>query len=256
MKQIRHNVTDATTQTKMSGMPYLTAAKAIGLALLACLAVQSGFAEPTELTALRMQRDKAIAQAQQQAQAKESRINEQYIVSLDTLMSSLTRAGKLDAALAVRDEKTRVNTPPGDGIVRQTTAIAKSLPQTSQNRIVEGEGLRGFRVGATREELVKALGNPDTDSTNQWLKWKKLSVHCLLDDKSGAFELRFDDGFKGETVAGIAIGSTLKKTLAAYGEPTTSEDNGRAKKLSWSSKGILIWLNEDKVSQIVVFPKK
>jgi serine/threonine protein kinase len=128
--------------------------------------------------------------------------------------------------------------------------------ELKQNKIVEGEGWRGFRVGATREALIKELGAPDADAKGKWLKWKKHSVHCVIDDQRGASELRFDDGFTGETTAGIGIGSTLKQALAAYGEPTTSEDKGKAKKLIWTSKGILIWFNEDKVSQIVVFQNK
>lgn len=261
MKKLQHSATPAATQTLMKGVPFLTTGKVIGLALLACLAVQTGSAEPAELTACRTQRDKAIEQVQREAQAKEKRINEQYVLSLDALMSSFTRAGKLDEALAVRDEKNRVNEGLGikgtaeDGLTKET-AIAKTSPHSGRNKIIEGEGWRGFRVGATREALIKELGAPDADSKGQWLKWKKHSVHCIIDDKQGASELRFDDGFTGETTAGIGIGSTLKRTLAAYGEPAISEDKGKAKKLIWSSKGVLIWFNDDKVSQIVVFPKK
>ena len=54
----------------------------------------------------------------------------------------------------------------------------------------------------------------------------------------------------------VGIGFTLIMTLAAYGEPTTQEDKGRAKNMTWTSKGILIWFHEDKVNQIVVFQKK
>ena len=140
-------------------------------------------------------------------------------------------------------------------LVRHMMEASKSSPLPRQNKIVEGEGWRGFRVGTTREELIKALGAPDTDSTSQWLKWKKFSVHCIIDDKHGAAELRFDKGFKGETAAGIEIGSTLRKTLEVYGEPTAQEDRGQGKKLIWSPKGLLIWLSGDKVSQIVVFSK-
>ena len=213
-------------------------------------------------TTLRTQRDKAVEQVQQKAQAEEKRLNEQYLRSLDSLMQSLTRAGNLDAALAVRDEKARVSeaigiptTPEGD-MTKPPSGIAKPPSHPGQNKIVEGEGWRGFRVGATREELIKDLGKPDNDPNDRWLQWKKkYSIHCLIDDGRGAFELRFDNGFKGETTAGIEIGSTLKKALAVYGEPTTQEDRGGAKKLIWSSKGILIWFSGDKVNQIVVFPK-
>jgi hypothetical protein len=219
-------------------------------------------AEPTELTTLRAQRDKAIEQVHQEAQTKEKHLNEQYLRSLDSLLQTLTRTGNLNAALAVRDEKARVAdalgtmTPSDTETTRSAAGLGKPTPHPGQNKIVEGEGWRGFRVGATREELIKELGKPDNDPNDRWLQWKKkYFIHCLIDDSRGAFELRFDKGFKGETIAGIEIGSTLKKALAAYGEPTTQEDRGGAKKLIWSSKGILIWFGGDKVNQIVVFQK-
>jgi hypothetical protein len=121
--------------------------------------------------------------------------------------------------------------------------------------IVEGKGCGGFNLGATREELIKALGQPDSDSDNRWMKWKQSHVHCLIDDARGAFELRFDEGFPGLTAAGIGIGSPLKDALAAYGEPSSQQNVGSAKKLLWVSKGILIWFHEDRAAQIVVFQK-
>ena len=128
-----------------------------------------------------------------------------------------------------------------------------------KNLIVEGEGWRGFRIGAKRGDLIKEFGTPDTDPNGKWLQWKKkYAIHCMLDDVRGATELRFDDGFKGQTVAGLEMGAPLKKALAAYGEPSSQKDNGKnAKELVWASKGILIWFSEDKATQIVVFsPKK
>lgn len=65
-------------------------------------------AEPLELTTLRAQHDKAVGQVQQEAQTKERRLNEQYAQYLDNLMQRLARAGNLDAALAVREEKNRI----------------------------------------------------------------------------------------------------------------------------------------------------
>ena len=121
--------------------------------------------------------------------------------------------------------------------------------------IVEGEGWRGFRIGAKRDALIKELGTPDNDPKGQWLQWKKHSIHCMIDDVRGAFELRFDDDFKGETTAGVGIGASLKEALAAYGNPTTQEDDGSAKKCVWMTRGLLIWFSGDKATQMVVFPK-
>jgi predicted Ser/Thr protein kinase len=121
--------------------------------------------------------------------------------------------------------------------------------------IVEGRGCGGFHVGATRAELIQALGQPDSDSDNRWMKWNQAHVNCLIDAASGAFELRFDEGFPGATTAGIGLGSPLQDALAAYGEPDSQKNAGGMKKLLWSSKGILIWFHEDRASQIVVFQK-
>jgi hypothetical protein len=125
------------------------------------------------------------------------------------------------------------------------------------NVIVEGVGWGGFKLGATREQLIEALGMPIQLSEENWLQWRTRQglIHCLIDDNRGAFELRFDEGFKGRTTAGIGLGTSLKKALAAYGEPSSRVDKEKeaAKKLVWSSKGILIWFRGNKVTQIVVF---
>ncbi len=134
--------------------------------------------------------------------------------------------------------------------IGQTTT---GLP-ASADQITEGKGWNEFKLGATRAELIQALGQPDSDSDNRWMKWKQAHVHCLV-DASGAFELRFDEGFPGLTTAGIGFGSPLKDALDAYGEPSSQENVGSAKKLIWNSKGILIWFHEDRAAQIVVFQK-
>jgi hypothetical protein len=124
---------------------------------------------------------------------------------------------------------------------------------SNENEIVEGVGWKQFCVGATKEELIIAFGKPDSNTDDKWLQWKKKYIHCLIDNTQGAFELRFDAGFKGKTTEGIEIGSSLKQAIEAYGEPDSTEVKNNKKKLEWSSKGIMIWFNNDKTNQIVVF---
>ena len=93
-------------------------------------------AEPSELTTLRVQHNKAIEQVQQEAQTKEKRINEQYHHSLDFLMQSLTRSGKLDAALAVRDEMNQVAKTLG---MTNTTVVSKIGGLQEVSKTVEAE---------------------------------------------------------------------------------------------------------------------
>lgn len=139
--------------------------------------------------------------------------------------------------------------------------LAKPAPLEAKeaNVIVEGVGWRSFKIGATHDELIKALGMPIQLWGENWLQWKWMTkqglIHCLIDDNRGAFELRFDEGFKGRTSAGIGTGASLKKALAAYGEPSSRVDKEeeKTKKLVWSSKGILIWFRGNKAAEIVVF---
>ncbi len=143
----------------------------------------------------------------------------------------------------------------GSGAANPLVGITGTPARSGQYQIAEGKGWNGFKLGATRAELIQALGQPDSDSDDRWMKWEQAHVHCLVDDARGAFELRFDEGFPGLTTAGIGIGSPLKDALAAYGEPSSQENVGSAKKLLWISKGILIWFHEDRAAQIVVFQK-
>ncbi len=144
------------------------------------------------------------------------------------------------------------------------TSLAENRPadqpasstSPTQPKIVEGEGWNGFRLGATREELIQALGQPDRDSEGRWLKWKKSRfVDCLVDESRGAVELRFDEGFPGVTTAGLGIGSSVEAARAAYGKPSEELIRDTARKLIWESRGVLIWFNRDKATQIVVFRK-
>lgn len=121
-------------------------------------------------------------------------------------------------------------------------------------KIIEGVGLADFRIGASKEQLIAALGTPDKESTETWLRWKNLRVHSLVDEYRGASELRFDIGFPGTTEKGIKIGSSEAEVLAAYGSPEHVVSKNKAKKLTWSSQGILVGLTTGNgVNQIVVF---
>ena len=143
----------------------------------------------------------------------------------------------------------------GSGAASPLVGITETPARSGPDQIAEGKGWNGFKLGATRAELIQALGQPDSDSDNRWMKWEQGHVHCLVDEARGAFELRFDEGFPGLTTAGIRIGSPLQDALTAYGEPSSQENVGSAKKLLWTSRGILIWFHEDRAAEIVVFQK-
>lgn len=80
-------------------------------------------------------------------------------------------------------------------------------------------------------------------------------VNCLVNGSGKVIEARFNRGFNGATSKGIRIGSTEKELIAAYGEPEqTIPRTATAKKLIYPSKlGMLFWLADGKIIQIVVY---
>jgi hypothetical protein len=123
------------------------------------------------------------------------------------------------------------------------------------NRIVEGLGWKDVRVGVGKDELLKILGQPDADSTSDWLKWKKKHIECsFYPGATGVCEVRFDPGFNGALANGLKLGSSGSQMLKLYGEPEHTKDRGNgAKQYEYSQKGILFWTYQGKISQIVVF---
>ena len=150
-------------------------------------------------------------------------------------------------------------TPPDN---RQSTGT--SLPGTGKasgtrataDAVVEGVGWRAFRVGATREELVKAYGPPDTNPNpqSQWVQWtQKHHVDCLIDNQRGAFEVRFNKGFQLALTSGVKIGSSEKEVLSAYGAPDRVVNQPQSKMLEFDTRGILMWVKDGKVFDFTVF---
>jgi beta-lactamase regulating signal transducer with metallopeptidase domain len=130
----------------------------------------------------------------------------------------------------------------------------KSKPSAATNAIVAGVGWKHVRVGMTREELLKTLGQPDNDASSDWLKWASKHMDCTFYVGSeGVSEVRFNQGFEGALANGVKVGAR-DNILKLYGKPehTTNGDNG-AKQYEYSKKGILFWIYRGHVTQIVVF---
>ncbi len=119
--------------------------------------------------------------------------------------------------------------------------------------IKPGKGCGDFKVGSSKKHLIKFLGKPDEMSEENWLCWRNnIGVDAMF-IKNKAHELRFNPGFSGKLDSGIKINSTENEVIDIYGKPDHITDKGNAKKIEYSSKGLLIWFNDGKVSQIVVF---
>jgi hypothetical protein len=101
--------------------------------------------------------------------------------------------------------------------------------------------------------LVRALGVSDDPSQTPLQAWRRFGIDCLLDNRGQAMELRFNKDFRGVTQAGIGWGMPQKTVKQAYGEPESVTKRGDGEKWERRSRGILIWFNRSRVTQIVVF---
>lgn len=133
--------------------------------------------------------------------------------------------------------------------------VEKQIPPIEPDMIHGGIGWKEVQVGITREKLIETLGNPDGDPSSSILRWTKKHIDCTFHPGSLVVsEVRFNPGFEGALANGIQLGSDADTVPQQYGEPEYVIDpqNG-AKEYEYSSKGILFWTNQGKVTQIVVF---
>ena len=127
-----------------------------------------------------------------------------------------------------------------------------SAPKTQQT-IQEGVGWDRFTVGASMNSLIDALGFPDKFSYGRLMRWDKVDLNCLLNDKDEAIELRFERRIKGVTGSAVTFGMSADRVREIYGDAGKMEWRGGGMKLIWPSRGILIWFHGNTVYQIVIF---
>ena len=113
---------------------------------------------------------------------------------------------------------------------------------------MEGVGWESFRVGATREELIKAYGDPEPNPGNPWVRWtSKHHVDCIFGQDGRAVEVRFNEGFNWPLTSGVKIGSSEKEVLSAYGVPDSVVQQPQAKMFVYNKRGVLMWVIDGKV---------
>ena len=135
-----------------------------------------------------------------------------------------------------------------------TTIVPSRDPQEGFKTVVEGVGWGGFRVGATREALIKLFGPPDpnTDPAGHRLYWtERYHVDCDMDEAHRA--VRFSSGFELPLTSGIRIGSSESEALSAYGIPDATESRTRAKLLHFNKHGVRVLVSDGKVISFSVF---
>ncbi len=122
-------------------------------------------------------------------------------------------------------------------------------------QVIEGVGWGAFKVGATREELVKAVGEPEAnpEPNNPWVPWlSRYHVNCLFSEPHGATAIQFNEGFEFSLTSGIKIGSLEKDVIASYGKPELVVPNPLAKQFQYSTRGIFMYIMNGKVSSFMV----
>ena len=141
-----------------------------------------------------------------------------------------------------------------DGNAEASKRRPEPPPATpSSQAVAEGIGWEGFRVGATREELIKTYGNPDPNPGNPWMRWTlRYHVDCICDQEGHAVEVRFNKGFSLPLTFGVKIGSSEKDVLSAYGIPDNILLQSQAKMLVYHKRGVLMWVIDDKVFDFTV----
>lgn len=136
------------------------------------------------------------------------------------------------------------------------TATCPASGQATARVIKEGVGWERFTVGSSANSLVDAFGFPDKRSRGRMMRWDKLGINCLLNDKDEAVELRFEKRFKGVTESGVTFGMSADKVRKIYGDAGKMDWRGGGMKVIWPSRGILIWFHNNAVHQIVLFKPK
>jgi hypothetical protein len=121
-------------------------------------------------------------------------------------------------------------------------------------QVVEGVGWRGFRIGATQEQLRKAYGPLETSPGGTRKGWiTRRHLDFWFDEAGHAVEVRFVRGFNLPLTSGVKIGSREKAVLLAYGSPDRVVNQPESKMLEYPKRGVLVWLEDGKVASFTVF---
>jgi len=157
------------------------------------------------------------------------------------------------AAEARKPQPQEPKLPPPASPQPHPSAEASPAPSPFTAEIHEGRGCGRVQIGMSREALIALLGPPEAGSTDQFLTWaKKFHFHCFFRHARGVGELRFNPGFPGKLASGIGFGSSEADVRRSYGEPNSTRTSNGCQGLDYTQKGVLIFLRDDHVCQIIV----
>ncbi len=179
-----------------------------------------------------------------------------YRVGLNTFSPNIQAFQSVEGvrALPATIRFSTSGTPKPDGSA-EAPKVRPGLPRVESNSqvVVVGVGWKSFRLGATREELIEAYGDPDPNPGNPWMRWtSRYHVDCILGQDGHAVEVRFNEGFGLPLTSGVKIGSSEKEVLSAYGVPDRVLQQPQAKMFVYEKRGVLMWVLDDKVLDFTV----
>jgi formylglycine-generating enzyme required for sulfatase activity len=125
--------------------------------------------------------------------------------------------------------------------------------------VIEGMGLGQFRIGATRQALLRALGPPDNPQEERYYEWNMLHVTCVYDRILGVVEIHFNQGTNVMLSSGIRIGSPISEAMARYGRPSRVRPVGtNAQAYEFISRGLILCVDGrgGTVSQIIITARR
>jgi len=136
---------------------------------------------------------------------------------------------------------------------------ADAVPTGLTGVVFEGMGLGQFRIGATRQALLRALGPPDNPQEERYYEWNKLHVTCVYDRALGVVEIHFNQGTNVVLSSGIRIGSPISEALARYGRPSRVRPVGtNSQAYEFLSRGLILCVDGrgGSVVQIIIMARR
>lgn len=150
-----------------------------------------------------------------------------------------------------------------------TLSLCTTTVRSSDDRILEGEGLGKITIGQKADQLTALLGKPESkgkdvlwEATGDWVQeWsfpaKGLKLNMASGKKGGSKEvltITASSPCNLATKRGIRIGSTVAETARAYRDVQDKDQSEKGKTFVAGSVygGVIFTFKADKVSEIFV----
>jgi hypothetical protein len=132
----------------------------------------------------------------------------------------------------------------------------ESVVVTTDMLIEPHVGVGPIRIGASTDNAIAALGQPDARSKKTVLIYHSFGVEVIAGTNLAVRQVFLKPPFSGKTKEGIGLGSTRESVIAKLGTPTKSEKDASDESLQFDSGGLRLFLKQGKVVYIQVVSRK